>query len=89
MRIAGNPLPDDIDRKAAEPDAVEVRLLGGRTASWKGCRAVRVAFLFRWFGWLAVSPKQAAARKAHLDPGRRRDDGNLNYLIGNAVGRCG
>ena len=28
MRIVGNPLPDDTDRKAAEPDAVEVVLLG-------------------------------------------------------------
>ena len=28
MRIAGNPLADDIDRKAAEPDAVAVVLLG-------------------------------------------------------------
>ena len=29
MRITGNPLPDDTDRKAAEPaDAVEVVLLG-------------------------------------------------------------
>ena len=87
MRIAGNPLPDDIDRKAAEPDAVAMVLLGADNRL-EGLSGGAGSVSFRWFGWLAVSPKQAVARKAHLDPGRHRDARNLNHLIGNAVGRC-
>ena len=37
---------------------------------------------FRWLGWLAISPKQAVARKAYLDPGRRRNAAKLNHLGG-------